>query len=117
MAQNTVNINGVEYVQVADNEKRGEGDYVIVRTHWAGVHAGYLMGPRGGEVTLSRARRIWYWEGAASLSQLAMEGTSKPEMCKFPCEVFEQYLTGVIEILSVTSAAQKIIQAVEVWRV
>jgi len=51
--------------------------YVIVRTYSAGVFAGTLVSREGREVTLADARRIWYWDGAASLSQLAMEGTKE----------------------------------------
>jgi hypothetical protein len=92
-----------------------KGDYVIVRTYSAGVFAGYLQEKEGREVTLKNARRIWYWEGAASLSQLAQSGTSNPEGCKFPEPVNEVVLTQAIEILAVTSAAQKLIESVPVW--
>ena len=56
--------------------------YVIVRTYSAGVFAGTLEFHDGKEVTLSNARRLWYWDGAATLSQLAMEGVSKPQNSK-----------------------------------
>lgn len=46
--------------------------YVIVRTYTAGAFAGELESRNGREVVLLNARRIWYWSGAASLSQLAM---------------------------------------------
>lgn len=90
--------------------------YVIVRTYSAGVFAGYLKSREGREVTLNNARRLWYWDGAASLSQLAMEGVSKPENCKFPCEVEEVILLEAIEILNVTEAAKKCIDEVPIWR-
>ncbi|MHC1623323.1 MAG: DUF6948 domain-containing protein, partial [Candidatus Methanospirareceae archaeon] len=54
-------------------------------------------------------------EGAASLSQLAMEGTSKPNECRFPCEVTKVTLTEVIEILPVSPQAKKSIESVAVW--
>lgn len=91
-------------------------DYVIVRTYSAGVFAGTLKERNGKEVTLTNARRIWYWEGAASLSQLAEEGTNKPDNCKFPCEVKEVILTEAIEILKVSAAAEKSIKGVPVWK-
>jgi len=91
--------------------------YVIVRTNTAGVFAGYLKAKKGKEVVLERVRRIWYWEGAASLSQLAVDGTSKPEACKFPVEVPLVELTEAIEILDVTEKAKKSIAGVPVWRV
>lgn len=93
-----------------------EKKYVIVRTYSAGVFAGELESRNGQEVVLRNARRIWYWDGAASLSQLAMEGTSKPENCKFPCAVDRVELLQVIEILDVTEEARKSIEGVPVWK-
>lgn len=90
--------------------------YVIVRTYSAGVFAGELESRNGKEVVLKNARRLWYWDGAASLSQLAMEGTSKPENCKFPCEVDRIELLEAIEILDVTKQAQTSIKEVKVWK-
>lgn len=92
-------------------------NYVIVRTFSAGVFAGYLESRNGKEATLSDARRLWYWAGAASLSQLAVDGTSKPDQCKFPVAVPLVLLTEVIEILFVTDKAKESIQGVPVWKV
>ena len=89
--------------------------YMMVRTYSAGVFAGYLKSRQGKEVVLNKARRIWSWSGAASLSQLATDGTSKPEACKFPCEVEEVILTEVIEIISITEKAKQSIASVKVW--
>lgn len=96
--------------------KQVKKEYVIVRTYSAGVFAGNLESRSGQEVTLTNARRIWRWEGAASLSQLAQEGTSKPQGCKFPCEVDKVILTQAIEILSVTEVAEKSIKDVPIWK-
>ncbi len=87
----------------------------MVRTYSAGVFAGTLKARCGKEVLLLNARRIWYWYGAASLSQLATDGTSKPEKCKFPCEVKKVLLTEAIEIIPITEKAQKSIAGVKVW--
>lgn len=92
------------------------GKYVLVRTYSAGVHVGILKSRNGKEVTLTNARRIWYWEGAATLSQLAMDGTSKPENCKFPCAVNEILLTEAIEIIPITDKARESIASVKAWR-
>jgi hypothetical protein len=92
------------------------GKYCIVRTYSAGVFAGILKSKDGKEVVMTDARRIWYWDGAASLSQLAMSGTSKPENCKFPEPVNEVYLTEAIEIIPCTEQAIKSIKGVTIWR-
>ena len=91
--------------------------YVIVRTYSAGVFAGYLDKKNGKEVRVKKARRLWYWDGAASLSQLSIDGVSKPENCKFPEEVPYVDLLEAIEILPVSKKAQKSIASVPVWKV
>ncbi len=90
--------------------------YVIVRTLSAGVFAGYLESRIGQEVVVLNARRIWYWDGAASLSQLAMEGTSKPEKCKFPIQVDRIELLQAIEIINCTEKSRKSIESVAIWK-
>ena len=89
--------------------------YVIVRTYSAGVFAGELENRKNREVTLRNARRIWYWDGAATLSQLAMEGTKEPKNCKFPVAVRRVSLLEVVEILDVTDKARKSIESVPIW--
>lgn len=91
--------------------------YVIVRTESAGVFAGTLESKDGLEVTLTKARRLWYWAGAASLSQLAVTGTSNPNGCKFPVAVERVVLTEAIEIIDTTEAARKSIEGVPEWKV
>ena len=89
--------------------------YVIVRTYSAGVFAGTLESRNGREVVLTNARRIWYWSGAASLSELAVRGTSRPTQCKVPVAVPRVELLEVIEILDTTPAARASIEAVPEW--
>ena len=92
------------------------GKTCIVRTYSAGVFLGTVKERKGKEALLTNARRIWYWAGAASLSQLANEGTSNPQACKFPAPVSEVLLTEAIEFIPATEAAIASIAAVPVWR-
>ncbi len=96
--------------------KKEDNRYVIVRTYSAGVFAGNFESRNGKEVVLRNARRLWMWAGAASLSQLAMDGTSKPDECKFPCEVTKVELLECIEILDVSEIAEKSIKNVSIWK-
>lgn len=98
------------------------GQYVIARSASAGVFAGHLPagqhlgdGTARASVTLTSARRLWYWDGAATLSELAEVGTSKPGTCKFPVPVAVAELMEVCEVLAVTDAARASIAAVPVW--
>jgi len=92
------------------------GKYVIVRTYSAGVHAGTLQSRKGKVVALVNSRRLWYWDGAATLSELAVRGVSRPGTCKFPAVVPEIILTEAIEIIPCTPEAQKCIEAVQEWK-
>lgn len=90
--------------------------YVIVRTYSAGCFAGELVKRVGKEVTLANARRLWYWTGAATLSQLAQSGSTKSAQCKFPEAVSQIVLTEAIEVISATDVAKVSIESVPVWR-
>lgn len=92
------------------------GKKVIIRAYGAGVFYGTLNEVDGDTVELTHARRLWYWDGAASLSQLAAEGTTAPENCKFTVTVCSIVILKVIEIIPATHEAQESIEAVTVWR-
>ena len=79
------------------------GKQVIVRTYSAGVHFGTLKSRDGKEVVLTDARRIWYWEGAFTLSAVANSGVKKTS--KLSVTVDEILLTEAIEIIACTEAA------------
>ena len=49
----------------------------IVRCNGAGVFFGEIVKREGDVMTLANVRQLWYWDGAASLMQLAKEGVSK----------------------------------------
>lgn len=94
-----------------------ENQKFIVRSDKAGVFYGEIKERNGDEVTMTNVRRIWYWSGAASLSQLAVDGVSKPKDCKFTVYVKEMIILGAIEIISCTEKAIKSIEGVEEWKV
>ena len=116
---NEIEINGVTYVpknSVARMASTVDGmEYCMVRTYSAGVFAGYVESRNGKEVVLRNARRMWRWAGAASLSQLATDGTSSPGECRFPVAVDKVTLTEAIEIIQITEKAKASIDGVPVW--
>ena len=89
--------------------------YVIARTQSAGVFAGTLESRIGTEAVLTGARRLWYWTGAETLSELAVHGTRTPDSCRFATPVRVE-LTQVIEIDTCTPAGQASIEGVKTWR-
>lgn len=121
--KNEIEVDGVKYVRedsIPTASLKAKGlrglPYVIARSYKAGVFAGYLKSRKGQEVVLLDARRLWYWKGAASLSQLAVDGVSKPDECKFPTAVPKVELLEVIEILEVSQKAKESIMGVKVWK-
>ena len=112
----TITINGKEYVEKGHAAIVTDGEYAIVRTYAAGVFYGI---PTVDKVTrtavVKNARRVWYWSGAASLSQLAVDGTCRPDECKFPVAVPEVTLFQVEEIIPMTKKAKASLDAVKVW--
>ena len=116
----TIKIDEIEYVRkdslpVLASKLEGM-KYVVVRTYSAGCFAGYLESQKKQEVVLRDARRLWYWSGASSLSQLAMEGVKDPDECKFPCVVHTIKLLEAIEIIDATEEAKESIDNVVIWK-
>ena len=114
-----IEINGVKYVKKGSEETFATStdglEYVIIRADRAGVFAGYLESREGTEVELRDVRRLWYWSGAASLSELANKGVKNISACKFPAPNKKIIVTGVVEIIPATDLARKIIEGVPAW--
>lgn len=95
--------------------------WVLIRSYAAGVHFGILESetftPAGKVVVLRNTRRVHYWSGAASLSQMAIEGVRNPNDCRFTVEVPENEIVNVIETLPLSEAALSNLQSVPVWKV
>lgn len=89
---------------------------VIIRGDRSGVFFGTLKEKNGTEVKLADCRRLWYWDGAASISQLAVDGTAKPSQCKFTVVVPEIVITDVIEVIPCSDKAIKSIKGVKEWK-
>lgn len=88
----------------------------IVRSVEAGVFYGNIEEKNGNEVTMTNARCLWYWDGAASLNQLAEEGVKNPRDCKFTISVPELTILNVSEILPCSDKAVANIDTVPVWK-
>lgn len=88
--------------------------YCIIRTCNSGVHFGKVQALFAKQCAIiTDCRRLWYWDGAFTLSSLAENGTAKPGNCKFSCFVPEILLTDVLEIIPCRSAAAKQIKEIK----
>ena len=114
----TIRIDDVTYMRADAAPVMNTENAVIVRCARAGVFFGYLTEAdlAKGVVKLKQARRLWYWSGAASLSQMAVDGTSKPKECKFPVAVPLIEVTEVLEVIPCTAKAVASINSVAIWQ-
>lgn len=89
---------------------------VIVRCTNAGVFFGTLKSIDWATrvAHLTECRRVWYWSGAASLSEMAAKGVANPKACKFPAPV-DIVVAEVIEVLPCTDEAVESLTSVPVW--
>lgn len=88
------------------------GRYVIVRTKSAGVHVGILSDKNGLEVKLLASRRIWYWEGAFTLSEASQTGIKGGKVSVVVPEII---LTEAIEIIPCSDAAEKTFRSITTY--
>ena len=96
------------------------GKKVIIRSYEAGVFFGTLNEAEKSEdrwtVELLNCRRLWYWEGACSVTQLAVDGTKAPENCKFTIAEPSVIVSSVIELHKCTEKSVHSIESVKVWK-
>ena len=93
------------------------GKKVIIRGINSGVFFGTLAEKNGSEVRLHDCRRLWYWEGAASISQIAVEGVKEPDACKFTVSVPDIIITDAVEIIACSDYAVDNISGVKEWKI
>ena len=89
--------------------------YVIVRSNMAGVFFGILESKNGNEVELSKARKLYRWEGANTVEDLAVKGVSKPENCKFTIVVSQMIISDVCQILPCSPTSVESLSKVKEW--
>ena len=88
----------------------------IVRGDRSGVLYGTVVNVAGNIVVMKNARRLWYWDGANAINELAVHGTSKPHECKFTVYVDSIVIMDAIEINRCTEKAIKSIESVAEWK-
>ena len=88
---------------------------VIIRVENVGVFYGTLVRKDRDEVELMNCRRLWYWNGTASLLDVARSGV-KMDGNKFSVVVESMVIFGVNEIITCSEEAIKSIESVPEWK-
>ena len=79
------------------------GEFVILRTNSAGVHMGTLREIHGTAALVEDCRRLWQWQGAFTLNEVALFGCAESSRISRP--VPRILLTEVIEVIPCTKKA------------
>ena len=98
------------------------GKRCVIRTWSAGVFLATVEkvsphGNQGFSAVLTDCIRIHGWSGAASLSQMAMDGTKNPENCRFAMPTARHLVVGVIEMIPATPSAIASIEGAKSWKI
>ena len=96
------------------------GEKVIIRSYGAGVFFGTLNEAEKCEdkwtVELLNCRRLWRWDGACSITQLAVDGTKNPSGCNFTITEPSIVVSSVIELHKCSEKAINSIETVPEWK-
>ena len=90
-------------------------DY-IVRCDRAGVFFGKIKERNGSEVTMTDVCKLWSWDGACAVEQLAQDGTKAPGNCRFTVTILEMTVLGAIQIIPCTDDASVSLRGVKEWK-
>lgn len=100
-----------ELFETPDRDSRCDlfvGKYCVIRTYTAGVHVGVVRSRNGKEVVLSEAKRVWYWQGANTLHEIATKGIEKTSKVSDP--VASILLTEATEFIPCTADAEAVLR-------
>lgn len=87
----------------------------IVRTDNGGIFYGKIKSRIGTKTEMNDVRKLWYWAGAVTLSQLAVDGPVRPEECRFTRYISEITVIDTIEIIPCSLKAIELIESVKDW--
>lgn len=92
--------------------------FYIIRADKAGVFMAKIESAEGGTLQVNSARRLYYWEGALDVTQIAAHGVSRPDSCKFSVQMGagdKSTIFNAIEVHPCSEKAIKSIQSVKEW--
>ena len=88
----------------------------IVRCHFAGVFFGEIKERKGTDCVMTNVRKIWSWEGACAVEELAVNGTTTPRNCQLTVTVDEMIVMDPVQIIPCTNKATAILEAIDEWK-
>lgn len=98
-----------------DVNKPNDPQRYIVRCDKAGVFFGEIAGRNGNDVIMKNVRKLWYWEGACAVEELALHGVLYPNECHFTVWIPEMIVTEPAQIIPCSDQATISLGSVPTW--
>jgi hypothetical protein len=92
------------------------GKKIIARIDRAGVFHGTLAAKDAETTTMTDVRRIYYWRGALSVTDMSVTGVKAGSKVTVPAKRVEFETAKVIELIECTDKASKSIESIEPWK-
>lgn len=92
--------------------------FYVIRAEKAGVFMAKIESIENGTAVVNSIRRLYYWKGALDVTQIAANGVSNPQDCKFSVQMTENdksTIFNLIEFHPASDKALKSIQSVKEW--
>lgn len=93
------------------------GKKCLVGCNRSGIFYGEVVKATKDETIVKNCRKIFFWTGAACIEQLAEEGTTRPNDCKFTMSVDEVVLFDATQIIPCKDMAINNIEEVSEWKI
>lgn len=92
------------------------GKKIIARIERAGVFHGTLAAKDAEITTMTDVRRIYYWEGALSVTDMSVTGVNASSKITLPAKRVVFQTARVIELVECTDEANKSIESIKPWK-
>lgn len=93
--------------------------FYIIRAEKAGVFLCKILKADGNTLQVNNLRRLYRWAGALDVTQIAKEGVSNPNNCKFSVQLGGEdtsVIYNVIESHTCTDKALQTLNSVPAWK-
>ncbi|MCK4500930.1 hypothetical protein KAU11_10550 [Candidatus Babeliales bacterium] len=91
--------------------------YSILRCDKAGTYIAIVGNTKNGKTELLNARKIYYWEGANTVEDIATFGTVRPEGCRLTVTIKSIIVrsSDIYEEIIATEEATRVLLGIKDW--
>lgn len=86
--------------------------FYIIRADKAGVFMAKIESLDNGTAVCNSARRLYYWEGALDVTQIAAHGVARPGSCKFSVQLGTEDKSTIFNLIEFHPASEKAITSI-----